>query len=194
MYRQLRGLLKMTKVKHRVNRDKYEWFVLRTHGQEEARADRELRNQGFKTFLPIARHVKHVGGRKIVYIGPLFPRYLFIKIKWSLRKPVVSTKGVKNFVGYYESSQKAPVVRDYIIRDLQARQEEVCGRLVINVDKPLILQEGDLVSVLFGPFKGQTSEVTAVHDNKIDIVVNLFGKQFPKTLQREALERLRIVA
>lgn len=181
----------MTKAKHH---DKYEWFILRTHAQEEHRADRELRNQGFKTFLPLARYVEYKGTREIAHIIPLFSRYLFIKIKWSLRKPVVNTKGVKNFVGYYEDSMKAPVVRDYIIKEIQARQEEVYGRLVINLDKPLIFQEGDLVSILFGPFKGQTSQVTAVHTSKIEVMVNMFGKQFSKTLQREALEHLRIAA
>ena len=168
--------------------------MLRTHAQEEHRADRELRNQGFKTFLPIARHVRTVDGRNVVSILPLFPRYLFIKIRWSLHKPVTNTKGVKNFVGLYDNTMKAPVVRDHIIKELMSRQEEVCGRMVINIDRPLRIQEGDLVSVLFGPFKGQTTCVTSIEDNHITAPVNLFGKQFLKTFQREALERLSIAA
>lgn len=167
-------------------REKYEWFVLRTHAQEEFRAQRELTKQDFEVFLPVARHVDHIGERKIARITPLFTRYLFIKMRWSSRNPVSYTKGVKGFVGCYQDGQKAPVLRTRIVKELKSRQVEIHGRMVFNFE-PVQITEGSLVKILWGSFENTTTRVIAVEGDEVSVMINLFGKQFPKTFPKERL-------
>ncbi len=54
------------------------WFAVNTQPLAEARAQRNLENQGFHTFMPRRRKMLRHARKLTVVEAPLFPRYLFI--------------------------------------------------------------------------------------------------------------------
>src|SRR5690349_23061473 len=54
------------------------WFAVNTQPFAEARAQRNLENQGFRTFMPRRRKMLRHARKLTTVEAPLFPRYLFI--------------------------------------------------------------------------------------------------------------------
>ena len=56
------------------------WYVVHTHPNGEARAEHNLRRQGFHTYLPrYLRRTRHARKTQLVP-RPLFPRYVFVAL------------------------------------------------------------------------------------------------------------------
>jgi transcription elongation factor/antiterminator RfaH len=72
------------------------WFVVRTLVSQEYRAEQQLRQQDFTTFLPLVqKSVRHA--RKLRQVrAPLFPGYLFVRLDLTRHRwrAVNSTYGV----------------------------------------------------------------------------------------------------
>src|SRR3954451_7424467 len=54
------------------------WFAVNTQPLAEARATRNLENQGFRTFMLRRRKMLRHARRMTMIEAPLFPRYLFV--------------------------------------------------------------------------------------------------------------------
>lgn len=169
-----------------------EWFVLRTLWQQEQRAERELNNQNVKTFLPMARTERRRAsdGLLTAKVHPLFPRYLFVQLRWEEHKPIMFTRGVHSFVGYYPGMDKAPVVRKGVIKELRSRLEEVLGRDVIVFGRPEKVEPGMIARILWGPFTGHLGLVESIDDDdRAKLILELFGVKTPIKLPRDILTR-----
>lgn len=124
------------------------WLVIHTKSSEEIRAEVNLKNQGFETYLPM--HKKEVlrGKSTKNILSPLFPRYLFLKYKRSKITPNIglirSTFGVHQMLKIHE---KPLEVKDEIIIALKTREDlEKC-----NLES--YFKGGDRVIIKTGPFK-----------------------------------------
>jgi len=168
-----------------------EWFVLRTHYQEERRACLDLHRQGIKSFLPLARFEQRrkSDGLLCAKIQPLFPRYLFVQIRWADRRPVLHTRGIKSFVGWtIDGSLKPPAVPKSEIKELKSRLQEIFGLDVVLMSRPKDIVPDTMVYMLFGPFRDHVAKVQAVHGSRAEVVLSLFGRHVVKTVDKDHLQ------
>jgi len=158
------------------------WFAVNTQPFAEARAHRNLTNQGFRTFMPRRRKmVRHA--RKLSAVeAPLFPRYLFIAFdprrdQW---RKVNSTFGVSHLVMLGEAPHPVP---EGVIEALIAITMD--GGIV---DLAKRLQAGSPVRVMAGPFADQLARLEQLDDSgRACILLEIMGRQVRATTQRHNL-------
>jgi transcriptional antiterminator RfaH len=56
------------------------WYVVHTQARQEARAQVNLRRQGFEAWLPVIRRARRDARRVDSTLASLFPRYLFVRL------------------------------------------------------------------------------------------------------------------
>ena len=78
------------------------WILVYTKAKQENRANFNLQNQGFVTFLPLISSQKR--NEKSKQTSPVFPRYIFVKIDPDLENwiTIKSTLGVEKIVMFDE--------------------------------------------------------------------------------------------
>tara|TARA_B000000475_G_C15964993_1_gene434623 strand:+ start:72 stop:620 length:549 start_codon:yes stop_codon:yes gene_type:complete len=125
------------------------WTLIYTKAKEEKKANENLQNQGFKTFLPLISPSNKKNEFKSPV--PVFPRYLFaqINLKTDNWPSIESSYGVSNIVKFTEKFTPIP---DYIIESIQNKLDEsgVYKEKVSTVD----YQKGDRVFIKEGKFAG----------------------------------------
>lgn len=89
--------------------------------RKEAAIAAQLEGQGFECFLPQYKSVRQWSDRKKEIEQPLFPGYLFCRLDYLQRRPVVITPGVLQIVG---TGRKAVPVED---REIEALQTAVAS-------------------------------------------------------------------
>lgn len=127
-----------------------QWYAVHTKPRQEVRASVQLANQGFEVFAPRLRERRRRQSRLEWVVGPLFPRYVFIRADAQQQSlaSVRSTLGCSDLVrcGF------APiVVPNAVIDALQARQNDG----VIALPEPQRdWAAGTALDVIGGPFEG----------------------------------------
>ncbi len=125
------------------------WVLIYTKVNQEIKANKNLQNQGFKTFLPlIAQTNKNSGFHPPV---PLFPRYFFAQINLELDNwtSIKSSYGVSKIVMF---SEKLTPIPDDIIKLIQNKldKSDIYKEEVSIVD----YIKGDSISIKEGQFAG----------------------------------------
>ena len=150
------------------------WYVVHTQPNGEARADLNLRRQGFATYLPrYARRRCHARRQEVVQ-RPLFPRYVFVALdlardRW---RAVHSTFGVNRLVLAGEEPLPVP---DGVIDEIRARED---GEGVIALGLPAGVGPGSrirLVDGIFSEAKGVLERIT--DDRRVAILLELLGRE-----------------
>ncbi|NDH10000.1 MAG: transcription/translation regulatory transformer protein RfaH [Gammaproteobacteria bacterium] len=122
------------------------WHLIYTKPRQEALAHINLQKQHFESFLPLVTIEKIFRGKRVLNKEPMFPRYLFVRIKgdrqqnWS---PIRSTRGVSQLVTFGGQ--------------LAILDDEVMANLIERLDEDPLLEafsEGDIVEIVDGPFGG----------------------------------------
>lgn len=165
-----------------------EWFVLRTAFQREQRACLELSHQSIRTFLPLARtEHRRLDGLLVAKLRPLFTGYAFVFMDWLHRYPVLSTVGVKGFVGYIDGMPKPPSVSREDIKELRQRLEEIGGRAVVNLSRLKPIEPGMMAQILFGPYRDHIAKVQAVDGSRVMVLLKFAGVDVPTRLPKDCL-------
>lgn len=123
------------------------WYAVRTHAQQEVRAEVNLNAWGVETFAPRMLKRRYSNGQQIKAIEPLFPRYIFARFKVNnLLHKVNLTRGVE----YVVSLGGQPTqVEDQVIELIRERVgEDGC----VRIDEQF--KAGDLVIIKSGPLMG----------------------------------------
>jgi transcription elongation factor/antiterminator RfaH len=148
------------------------WFAVHTQPYSELRAQANLENQGFRTFMP-RRHKTVRHARKLRTVeSPFFPRYLFVALdlqrdRWRV---VNSTFGVSRLV--MRSELPEPVPRG-VVETLRASADE---RGILRLaDK---LKIGSPVRMLAGPFADQLATLEQLDDlGRVRVLVEMLGRK-----------------
>jgi transcriptional antiterminator RfaH len=134
-----------------VKKDKKEiiWVLIYTKAKQEIKANENLQNQGFKTFLPlISATNKNSESKSLV---PVFPRYIFAQINFGLDNwtSIKSSYGVSYIVMF---GDKFTSVSPRIIKLIQDRlnEEGIYKENVSRVD----YKKGDSLTIKEGQFAG----------------------------------------
>jgi len=150
------------------------WYVVHTQPNGEARADLNLRRQGFATYLPrYGRQRSHARRREMVK-RPLFPRYIFVGLdlardRW---RAIHSTFGVNRLVLAGEEPLPVP---ECVIDEIRARED---GEGLVALGLPAGVGPGSrirLVDGIFADAKGVLERIA--DDRRVAILLELLGRE-----------------
>ena len=152
------------------------WYLLYAKPRQELRAQQQLANQGYHTFVPQITLQKLRANRWCEVTEPLFPRYLFLHVSTGQEldmRAIRATRGVSDFVRFGQSLATVP-------QQLVAQLTQQQMVLKQQPAKPQ-LKGGDTVSILTGPFAGLEAVFqTADGDKRSIILISLLGQWVPK--------------
>ena len=162
------------------------WFLLQFKANAHRLAERNLKRQGFKTFLP----VQEVNGKRLkfgtTYLRPLFPGYMFVsfeknKTPWH---KINNTCGVSRLVSF--DGYPKPIAHEFI-SGLISRCS-ASGKLL----SPECLKKGSRVKLVSGPFADFLGKVEEIDANKrIWILLDFMGK---KTMAAVKAEKVLVIS
>jgi transcriptional antiterminator RfaH len=158
------------------------WFAVNTQPFAEARAQRNLENQGFRVFVPRRRKMLRHARKMTTVEAPLFPRYLFVAFdprrdQW---RRINSTFGVSHLVMRGEAPHPVP---EGVIEALIAAT--IAGGIV---DLAAQLREGSPVRLMAGPFADQLARLEQLDDSgRAHILLEILGRQVRTTTDRHNL-------
>jgi transcriptional antiterminator RfaH len=160
------------------------WLVVHTKPRQEAIAADNLRRQGFEVFLPELRQRKRQQGKWQWLTGPLFPRYLFLRVALGEQDvtKVRSTLGVAYLIRF---GTELAQVDEGVIGFLSAQQESITGPVEIDESD---YRPGDNVAILEGPFAGLSGVYQMKKDaDRVGLLLSLMGRELPLVLQLDQL-------
>jgi transcriptional antiterminator RfaH len=149
------------------------WYATYAQPQSEARAERELRQQGFDVFLPLCRRLRRHARRSEMVLRPLFPRYLFVAIDLATQRwrAVNGTRGVVQLVR--QGDRPAPLPAG-VVEALRARAD---GSGAVPLDALSMFEPGRKLLVTAGPFAGHTGKYeTMTSDERVILLLELLGR------------------
>jgi len=148
------------------------WYAVHTLPFAEGRAQGQLQNQAFSTFLPKRyKTVRHARTRRTI-AAPFFPRYLFVVLDIHQQpwRRVNSTIGVSKLV--MQGDQPQPVPRG-IVEALVACTDEDD---ILHLQQQLRL--GKPVRLMAGPFAEQLALLDELDDTgRVRVLLDILGRR-----------------
>src|ERR1700719_4404386 len=95
---------------------KASWYALQVRSRKEGYVASQIEGQGFECLLPTYKSIRKWSDRVKELEQPLFPGYLFCRFDFQNRRPVITTPGVLQIVGF---GHKATPLSDEEIQALQ---------------------------------------------------------------------------
>jgi transcriptional antiterminator RfaH len=142
----------------------------------------QLRNQGFRTFLPLLSKTIRHARRHDTVLAPLFVRYLFVVLdltrdRW---RAVNGTHGVTTLI--MQDEQPAPVRRG-VVETLIASSTPI-GEVQFCPD----IAPGDRVRLVAGPFAGQLGILQRLSSaGRVQVLLEMMGSHIPTKLHARSL-------
>jgi transcriptional antiterminator RfaH len=156
------------------------WYLIHTKPSGEAIARANLNRQGYEIYFPQLAQLLQRGRRRLERIVPLFPRYLFLRLREGDQPlgPVRCSLGVTNVVRFGSSYA---VVPDSVIRELQARADPDSG--LHRIVRSPLLAPGMKVSIAAGSFKGLDGVFEReAGAERVVVLLGLLGREVPVRL------------
>ena len=160
-----------------------EWFILQFKPNSHHQAVKNLKQQGFETFLPLNASTSRKASRFVTSTKPLFPGYMFIsfdktELKW---QKINNTYGVSRLITFNSILKSIPTT---FVEDLK-RRYDLSGKL-IPIKK---LNKGDQVKLLNGPFTNFIATVEKYEtDQRIWILMDIMNRQTQVQTSSNALQ------
>ena len=129
--------------------DRIEWYVAHTRPRCEKKLVDYCQREGFETKLPLYRSVKKYRGKTAVFLKPLFPGYVFLRLLRRQRQPVFQSDYVANLLDVPDQQEFEPQLQDILF----ALGEEVDVRLAPTIGP------GVRVRIRNGPLQGMEAWV-----------------------------------
>ncbi len=146
------------------------WFLAQLKPNSVKIAERNLKRQGFRTFLPVEEVTKRAKSKFVTAERPMFPGYIFVSFDVSKGgwRAINSTNGITRLVSF--GKDPAPVPLD-IISGLMLRCDAQ-GKLI----PPKLLSPGDQVAMTHGPFADFVAEVEKIDpDRRVWVLLDIMG-------------------
>ncbi len=158
------------------------WFAVRTLPNQEQRAQAQLQQQLFTTFLPVVeKSVRHARKMRTVRAA-LFPGYLFVELDLSRDqwRCINSTYGVSGLI--MAGAQPMPVPTGVVETFINLSSQH--GLIDFTAD----LMIGSSVQVVSGPLSGMLGRLASC-DNKgrVELLLDIMGQQVRVHSQANAL-------
>ena len=159
------------------------WFVVHTLPQRDCSAERQLANQGFRTFLPkIIKTVRHARTLRTVR-APVFPSYIFVALDLG-RDRWRCINGTLGVAGLIMANQRPQPIPSGVIEALYDLQDE-SGML--RFDRSLTA--GQRIRVRAGPFAQAVGTLERLDDKgRVRVLLEIMGGHVTAQLDRSILE------
>jgi transcriptional antiterminator RfaH len=160
------------------------WYLVYCKPRQERVAQTNLGRQGYECYLPLIREPRRRGGRRVVIVAPMFPRYLFVHLdretdNWG---PIRSTLGVVSIVRFGQEPCRAP---DDLIAFLHTREDEQ-GIQTISPDE---YRPGSRVRISDGSLMGYAGVFLARSGrDRVVVLLNILGRDTRATVDAAILE------
>ena len=164
-----------------------QWRAVLCRPKQERKAEAHLENQSFEVFLPRMRARSRLRGKWTTRVEPLFPRYLFIRLKefaddWST---IRSTRGV---IGLVRFGNEFPILDDAIIQELRARHD---NHGVIDMSEAMDIQAEDSVEITNGAMAGLRAVFRARNgEERVVVLLKLLNNEREIELPRDHVRKV----
>jgi transcriptional antiterminator RfaH len=148
------------------------WFLAQLKPNCANIADKNLKRQGFKTFLPMEEETRQHNGKFVAAMRPLFPGYIFVAfdVTRGFWRTVNSTYGITSLVSFGKEPASVPL-------DLVSQLMLRCDAKG-NLLPPKLLKPGDQVTMTKGPFANFVAEVEKIApDRRVWVLMEIMGGQ-----------------
>ena len=158
------------------------WYLAQLKPNAAGIAQRNLKRQGFETFLPLEEITRQRNGRFVTATRPLFPGYVFVAFDpgqghW---RAVNSTHGITRLVRFGPIPAEVPAD---LVTQLRLRCDSQ-GKVLPSER----LHPGDRVVLTKGPFADFVAEVERIApDQRVWVLMELMGAQTRVAVRPEQL-------
>ena len=152
--------------------DTTRWYLAQVKPNSHRIAERNLKRQGYKVFVPLHEETTRSRGRFTTTLKPLFPGYLFVAFdpERGLWHKISSTYGVARLVRFGSDPEPVPL---NLITEIMKRCD-TDGKFVAG--QPF--SAGDRVSPSKGPFSELIATVESLGpDERVWILLDMMGRQ-----------------
>ncbi len=140
------------------------WYVLYTASRAEKAVEKRLAALGAEVFLPLYKEKRKWSDRVKVVECPLFRSYIFIHCTRSQLSGLSSVEGVACTV--YWCGEPA-IVKDSEIKEIH--------KFLSIMEHNRIISEGDMVSILGGPFEKRYGKVIRIENRFVYLALESAG-------------------
>lgn len=160
------------------------WYAIYTKPCHEKRVAEHLKIRGVEAYLPLCRSYRHWNnGCRVTLETPLFPGYVFARIRASERLRVLELSGVVTIVG--TPREPTPLPADDIER-LRS------GLELLRAEPHPLLMAGEKARICRGPLQGMTGVVVRKQNSvRVVLTVELIMKSVAVEVSARDLEPLR---
>ena len=146
------------------------WFLAQLKPNCVNIAEKNLKRQGFQTFLPLEEVTCQRKGKFANVVRPLFPGYIFVRfdVTRGLWRTINSTKGVTRLVSFGKHPTAVP--------------DDLVTELIVRCDpkgRPLpqkFLAPGDRMRITDGPFANIVVEIEKIEpERRIWVLMEIMG-------------------
>jgi transcriptional antiterminator RfaH len=151
------------------------WYLIHTKPKQEFRAQENLNQQGYTTFLPTLKVQKLKKNIIEVLEDPLFHRYLFIQLdqvesNWF---PIRSTRGVHQIVRFGMHAEPV-IVPDPLVEELRTWDR-------VKFVAKALFETGEPVQIKEGPFKNMEGDFlkflkSSTGESRALLLIDILGK------------------
>lgn len=162
------------------------WYAIHTYSGYEEKVAESIRQRAesldmsdkiFEVLVPKEKMIEIKNGKRKVVEKRIFQGYVLVHMKltedaWYI---VRNTPNVTGFVG--TGIDPTPISEDEL--------EKINKRMGLEQPKHKIdLKEGEVVSIIDGPFKGFDGSINEIDETKgkLKVLVNMFGRETPVEL------------
>lgn len=162
------------------------WYAIHTYSGYEEKVAESIRQRAesldmadkiFEVLVPKEKMIEIKNGKRKVVEKRIFQGYVLVHMKltedaWYI---VRNTPNVTGFVG--TGIDPTPISEDEL--------EKIHKRMGLDQPKHKIdLKEGEVVSIIDGPFKGFDGSINEIDETKgkLKVLVNMFGRETPVEL------------
>lgn len=161
------------------------WFLAQVRPNCSKIVDKNLRCQGFQTFLPLEEKTRQHNGKFVTSSQPLFPGYIFVAfdVARGLWRKINSTQGITRLVSFGNMPMAVP---NDLVSQLMLRCDDK-GKLLPQK----LFKQGDQVILSKGPFATFMAEVEKLApDRRVWVLMEVMGGQTRVAVE---VENLRLV-
>ncbi|HEY4136787.1 MAG TPA: transcriptional activator RfaH [Alphaproteobacteria bacterium] len=163
-------------------REPFGWYVVNALPNQEARAELNLRQQGFRAWLPAFQRTRRHARKVETVSAPLFPGYLFVQLDvakqaWAC---INSTYGIRRLICRHDLPARLP---DGFVDGLRA---EVEGGLFVAPEDRLAV--GDAIRVTEGPFADCVGRLLSfASQDRVTLLLTLLSREVSIVMPKHAV-------
>lgn len=127
------------------------WYIAYTSSRFEKKINSQLSSLNISSYLPLHTVLRQWSDRKQKVEMPLFPNYIFVNITERDKYTVLNIPGVRRFITF---EGKPATVSETIISTIRKVLHHAP-----DVTEELMVEKGERVKVVYGPFSGMEGVV-----------------------------------